>query len=147
MSRPPLQVTHLSVAFGGKPALDDITFAAPAGCIIGVIGPNGAGKSTLFRAMLGLLPHSGTVHIADTPAYVPQGDATSADFPATALDVALMGIAGELALRFGLRACDSVQLASAHHAHAQMGHAMYFCCFDKQLNAAAKTLAIPLLQP
>ncbi len=91
MSRPPLQVTHLSVAFGGKRALDDITFAAPAGCIIGVIGPNGAGKSTLFRAMLGLLPHSGAVHIAGTPAYVPQGDATSADFPATALDVALMG--------------------------------------------------------
>ncbi len=65
----------------------------------------------------------------------------------TGLDVALMGIAGELALRFGLRAYDSVQLASAHHGHAQMGHAMYFCCFDKQLNAAAKTLAIPLLQP
>ena len=91
MSQPPLQVTHLSVAFGGKLALDDITFAAPAGCIIGVIGPNGAGKSTMFRAMLDLLPHAGTVRIAGTPAYVPQGDATSADFPATALDVALMG--------------------------------------------------------
>ena len=91
MSQLPLQVTHLGVAFGGKPALDDITFAAPASCIIGVIGPNGAGKSTLFRAMLDLLPHSGTVRIAGTPAYVPQGDATSADFPATVLDVALMG--------------------------------------------------------
>ena len=54
-----VEVTHLSVAFGGKRALDDVTFAAPAGCIVGVIGPNGAGKSTLFRAMLGLLPHSG----------------------------------------------------------------------------------------
>ncbi len=91
MSRPLLDVGHLTVAFGAKRALDDVTFAAPAGCIVGVIGPNGAGKSTLFRAMLGLLPHTGTVDIAGTPAYVPQGDATSADFPATALDVALMG--------------------------------------------------------
>jgi ABC-type Mn2+/Zn2+ transport system ATPase subunit len=91
MSRPVVQVTHLSVAFGGKRALDDVTFDAPAGCIVGVIGPNGAGKSTLFRAMLGLLPYSGAVDIAAIPSYVPQGDATSADFPATALDVALMG--------------------------------------------------------
>lgn len=35
--------------------------------------------------------------------------------------VALLSLAGELALRFGLRAYDSVQLASAKQAHAQMG--------------------------
>ncbi len=91
MSRPPLEVTDMTVAFGAKRALDDVTFAVPAGCIVGVIGPNGAGKTTLFRAMLGLLPYTGNVRIAGAPAYVPQGDATSADFPATALDVALMG--------------------------------------------------------
>ncbi len=91
MSRPPVEVTGVTVAFGAARALDEVTFAVPAGCIVGVIGPNGAGKSTLFRAMLGLLPHAGTVRIEGTPAYVPQGDRTTADFPATALDVALMG--------------------------------------------------------
>ena len=63
------------------------------------------------------------------------------------VDVALLSLAGELALRFGLRAYDSVQLASAQQAHVQMGDAMAFCCFDKQLNVAADTLGMALLQP
>jgi len=65
----------------------------------------------------------------------------------TGVDAALLAHAGELALQFGLRAYDSVQLASAQQAHDQMGDAMGFCCFDKQLNRAAKALGIPLLQP
>ena len=50
--------------------------------------------------------------------------------------------AGKLALRFGLRAYDSMQLASAQRAHQQLGRNLTFCCFDKQLNAAAATLKI-----
>jgi predicted nucleic acid-binding protein len=65
----------------------------------------------------------------------------------TGIDVALLGSAGELAFRFGLRAYDSVQLASAQQAHVQLGDTMGFCCFDKQLNAAAQALELPLLQP
>ena len=63
MSDAAVEVAGLSVVFGQRRAIDDVTFAAPAGCIVGVIGPNGAGKSTLFRAMLGLLPHTGTVRL------------------------------------------------------------------------------------
>ena len=81
----------MSVAFGAHRALEAVTFDAPAGCIVGVIGPNGAGKSTLFRAILGLVPHTGSVHVDGSPAYVPQGDRTNVDFPVTARDVALMG--------------------------------------------------------
>ncbi len=91
MSDAAVEVTGLSVAFGQRRAIDDVTFAAPAGCIVGVIGPNGAGKSTLFRAILGLLPHTGTARLQGAPAYVPQGDRAALDFPATAFDVALMG--------------------------------------------------------
>lgn len=65
----------------------------------------------------------------------------------TGIDASLLGVAGQLALEHGLRAYDSVQLASAYAAHGQMGDAMRFCCFDKQLNAAASAVGIALLQP
>ena len=62
-----------------------------------------------------------------------------------AIDTSLIEDAGSLALRFGLRAYDSVQLASAQRAHRQLGDLLVFCCFDKQLNTAACALAIPIL--
>jgi uncharacterized protein len=61
------------------------------------------------------------------------------------VDSPLMMEAGELALRFGLRAYDSVQLASAERVHKQLGSKLIFCCFDKQLNSAADALSINLL--
>jgi len=64
-----------------------------------------------------------------------------------AVDVPLINHAGELALRFGLRAYDSIQLASAHKASAIAGAALCLCCFDKQLMAAAQALSITPLQP
>ena len=64
-----------------------------------------------------------------------------------ALDNSLMITAGELALTFGLRAYDSLQLASAQRAHGQTGNTLAFVCFDKQLNAAAKALGIKTLDP
>jgi ABC-type Mn2+/Zn2+ transport system ATPase subunit len=91
LNQDPVRVECLTVVYGSRRALEEVTFTVPAGCIVGVIGPNGAGKSTLFRAMLGLLPHAGTARLDGVPAYVPQGDRAALDFPATALDVTLMG--------------------------------------------------------
>ena len=62
-----------------------------------------------------------------------------------AIDTPLIEEAGGLALRFGLRAYDSVQLASAQRVHRQLGNLLVFCCFDNQLNMAASALAIPIL--
>lgn len=64
-----------------------------------------------------------------------------------ALDESLISTAGELALTFGLRAYDSLQLASAQRAHSQAGNTLAFACFDKQLNAAAAALGIHTLNP
>jgi len=54
----------LTVDFSGQKALDGITFALPAGLIVGLIGPSGSGKTTLVRTMTGILsPTSGTVEV------------------------------------------------------------------------------------
>jgi len=68
-------------------------------------------------------------------------------FSKFAVDQALIITAGELALTFGLRAYDSLQLASAQRAHSQVGSNLAFTCFDKQLNAAATALGIHTLNP
>jgi ABC-type Mn2+/Zn2+ transport system ATPase subunit len=87
-----LAVEDVDVAYGRRSALEGVSFEVPPGRLVGVIGPNGAGKSTLFKAILGVLPHSGRVHVAGgRAAYVPQGDTARLDLPVTVLDVALMG--------------------------------------------------------
>jgi ABC-type cobalamin/Fe3+-siderophores transport system ATPase subunit len=60
-----LRVQHLSVAFGERLILDDISIDTPTGSILGIIGPNGAGKTTLIRALSGVIPLSrGRVEVA-----------------------------------------------------------------------------------
>jgi branched-chain amino acid transport system ATP-binding protein len=57
-----MEVTHLTVKFGGLVALDDVSFSIRRGEILGLIGPNGAGKTTCFNAMTGVYkPSSGKV--------------------------------------------------------------------------------------
>lgn len=95
-----VEVHDLTVTYNKKPALWDVDFLLPQGKIIGVIGPNGAGKSTLIKAMMGLIPiSSGWVKLFNEPlntirqqlSYVPQRESVDWDFPASVMDVVLMG--------------------------------------------------------
>jgi branched-chain amino acid transport system ATP-binding protein len=60
-----LIVEHLSIAFGGVHALNDVSLAVAPGLVYSIIGPNGAGKTTLFNIISGLyLPEQGRVRLA-----------------------------------------------------------------------------------
>ncbi len=62
-----LQAENLSKAYGDCLLFEGMTFALPAGGIVGVVGPNGAGKTTLFKIITGLeKPDSGIINIGDT---------------------------------------------------------------------------------
>lgn len=62
-----IQAENLSKAYGNRLLFEGMTFALPAGGIVGVVGPNGAGKTTLFKIITGLeKPDSGIINIGDT---------------------------------------------------------------------------------
>ena len=60
-----LTLDNVTVAYGGRPALESVTLSVPHGAQVAIVGPNGAGKSTLFKALVGLLPvRSGRIDAA-----------------------------------------------------------------------------------
>ena len=69
-----LEVKDCSVVLDGETLLSRVSFSLHRGEALAVIGPNGAGKSLLFKALLGLVPFSGTVvwHPGLRIGYVPQ---------------------------------------------------------------------------
>ncbi len=62
-----LEVTDLTVAYGGVVAVDGVSFTVAEGSITTVLGANGAGKTTLVRAISGLVKaRRGSVRVGDT---------------------------------------------------------------------------------
>lgn len=53
----------VTVSFGGRTVLDDISFSVPTGGITVLLGQNGVGKSTLLRCVNGLCPYTGTIQL------------------------------------------------------------------------------------
>ena len=95
-----ISIKGLSVSYDKKLVLTNIYLDVEAGKVHGVIGPNGAGKSTLFKAILGLVEmNAGKILLHGKPieeqrtnvVYVPQRDDVDWQFPATVMDVVLMG--------------------------------------------------------
>lgn len=54
-----LEVQGICVAYGGIPAVTDVSLTVAPGRIVTVIGPNGAGKTTLLGGIMGVLPSTG----------------------------------------------------------------------------------------
>jgi manganese/zinc/iron transport system ATP- binding protein len=107
VENPILEVHDLTVSYDQNPVLWNVDLSLPAGQLVGILGPNGAGKSTLIKAVMGLVsPTSGYVKVFDKPlndvrariSYVPQRESVDWNFPASVLDVVLMGTYGKLGL-------------------------------------------------
>ncbi|WP_214043866.1 ABC transporter ATP-binding protein [Methanomethylovorans sp.] len=56
-----LEVSDLTVSYGGKEILSNINMNLEQGEILGIVGESGSGKTTLLKAILGILPVSGTI--------------------------------------------------------------------------------------
>ena len=99
-TNPALVAENLTVERGGALVLNEVSFSAGPGCLMGVVGPNGAGKSTLFHVIVSLLPAtSGRVLVHGKPmdesrglvAYVPQHERVNWRLPMSAWDVTMQG--------------------------------------------------------
>lgn len=107
VENPILEIHDLTVSYDQNPVLWNVDLSLPAGSLVGILGPNGAGKSTLIKAIMGLItPTSGYVKVFDKPmndvrariSYVPQRESVDWNFPASVLDVVMMGTYGKLGL-------------------------------------------------
>jgi ABC-2 type transport system ATP-binding protein len=59
-----LEFSEVSKVFGGRSALDRVSFKLPKGASLGLLGPNGAGKTTALRLLLGFArPSGGSVRL------------------------------------------------------------------------------------
>ena len=60
---PLIQARGLTLRYGRKTALDDLTFTVSKGRVVGLLGHNGAGKTSLMRALVGLAAAEGEISV------------------------------------------------------------------------------------
>ncbi len=130
------RVDGVSVHFGSRWALEEVSAALRAGETVSLLGPNGAGKSTLLRLLAGmLLPTHGNVFLNNQPVrrpsrsvvYVPQRSGVDWTFPVSVLDVTMMGRSSRSRLlpwsnadqRLALTALERVGMSNL--CHVQIG--------------------------
>ena len=98
---PVLEVDGVSVSFGSRNILHNVSFELRAGEFTGLIGSNGVGKTTLLRVILGLQSIStGSVRVLGAPlskrsralGYVPQKVLLDPDVPMRARDLVALGL-------------------------------------------------------
>jgi iron complex transport system ATP-binding protein len=102
MSRAFLTAQGLNVTLAGRLVLRDVSLALSPGHLVALVGPNGAGKTTLLRALAGLVPSDGEIHVGGDAlsslalrqrarrfAYLPQGHLVH--WPLPARDIVALG--------------------------------------------------------
>ncbi|MCS4489970.1 anchored repeat-type ABC transporter ATP-binding subunit [Corynebacterium sp. ES2794-CONJ1] len=110
-----LRARNLGVHLSGRRIFQGVDLSVNQGEFLGLLGPNGAGKTTLLRAILGLVPSTGTVSIAgetqlkkmrQLTGYVPQRHEFAWDFPISIRDCVINGRIGINGVLIKKRAAD-----------------------------------------
>jgi iron complex transport system ATP-binding protein len=97
-----LTTQGVSVKLSGRVVLSDVSLGLSTGHLVALVGPNGAGKTTLLRALAGLVPSIGAIHVRSDAlsslslrerarrfAYLPQGHMVH--WPLPARDIVALG--------------------------------------------------------
>jgi ABC-2 type transport system ATP-binding protein len=123
-------IANLTVRYGAKTAIDDLSVDVPAGCV-GLLGANGAGKTTLLNTLLGFLkPQVGKctvlgIDVASDPLKIRQrvGLMPERDCHIPGMNaVTFVGYAGELA---GMPAGEAMRRAHEVLEYVGLGEARY----------------------
>jgi zinc/manganese transport system ATP-binding protein len=126
-SPPVLRVDGVSVSFGNRHVLDDVSFEIQPGEFTGLIGSNGVGKTTLLRVILGTqradrgtvwLGGSGGGQRTRSLGYVPQKVVLDPDVPMRAKDLVALGLDGN---RFGFGRRTKEQRRAVEQALVDVG--------------------------
>jgi ABC-type Mn2+/Zn2+ transport system ATPase subunit len=98
---PLLKLRNLSLGYGPRVVLSNISLDVQAGDFWFFLGPNGEGKTTLLNALLGLVPpQAGTIEwcpghcAADNRGYVPQRCDMNPSLPTTVREFVSLGLVG-----------------------------------------------------
>lgn len=63
---PIITFSHVNIAFGGRPILEDVSFTVDRGKTLCILGRSGVGKSVTLRLLMGFLkPDSGSIRVED----------------------------------------------------------------------------------
>ena len=74
MSRPILEVSGLTMRFGGLLAVNNVALSVQPKQVVSMIGPNGAGKTTVFNCLTGFYQPTGGVILLDDDDRENEGD-------------------------------------------------------------------------
>ena len=131
---PDVEFRGISFAYDGAPVLEGVSFAVQPRQAVCIVGPNGGGKTTLVKLMLGLLkPDRGEIRIfGQSPeqarlriGYMPQYAHHDLQFPATVMDVVLMGRLGRKGPAGFLGFFGKADRETAREALARVGMAEF----------------------
>lgn len=99
-----IKLENVTYRYNSDLVLENVSFKADQGDLLGIIGPNGAGKTTLFSLILGLLEgYQGKITVFGEDirnnrkvlkkiGYIPQKNIIDKGFPATVEEIVSLGV-------------------------------------------------------